>query len=64
MKFSVFAHKIFLQDDISSLLELLIDNLAGIVQYNGRYSEDIFSICALMTDESLGSLFIETKRLY
>jgi len=43
------------QDDISSLLELLIDNLAGIVQYNGRYSEDIFSICALMTDESLGT---------
>ena len=45
----------FLQDDVSSLLELLIDNLAGIVQYNGRYSEDIFSICALMTDGSLGT---------
>jgi len=40
--------------DVKSFMELLIDNLAGIVQYNGRYEEDIFSICAVMTDESLG----------
>merc|ERR1719370_1886660 len=40
--------------DVRSFMELLIDNLAGIVQYNGRYPEDIFSICAVMTDESLG----------
>merc|ERR1719210_2841834 len=40
--------------DVRSFMELLIDNLAGIVQYNGRYEEDIFSICAVMTDESLG----------
>jgi len=39
--------------DVKSFMELLIDNLAGIVQYNGRYEEDIFSICAVMTDESL-----------
>ena len=39
--------------DVKSFMELLIDNLAGIVQYNGRYEEDIFSICAIMTDESL-----------
>merc|ERR1711936_1238285 len=40
--------------DVRSFMELLIDNLAGIVQYNGRYPEDIFSICAVMTDETLG----------
>merc|ERR1711887_70967 len=40
--------------DVMSFLELLIDNLAGIVQYNGRYEEDIFSTCAIMTDESMG----------
>jgi len=40
--------------DVMSFMELLIDNLAGIVQYNGRYEEDIFSTCAIMTDESIG----------
>jgi len=40
--------------DVKSFMELLIDNLAAIVQYNGRYEEDIFSICKVMTDESLG----------
>merc|ERR1719430_2991127 len=40
--------------DVMSFMELLIDNLAGIVQYNGRYEEDIFSTCAIMTDESMG----------
>ena len=39
--------------DVKSFMELLIDNLAGIVQYNGRYEEDIFSICAIMTDDSM-----------
>merc|ERR1711936_1557613 len=40
--------------DVMSFMELLIDNLAAIVQYNGHYEEDIFSICAIMTDESIG----------
>ena len=40
--------------DVRSFVELLIDNLAGIVQYNGRFEEDIFSVCAIMTDEELG----------
>merc|ERR1712241_1247879 len=40
--------------DVMSFMELLIDNLAGIVQYNGRYEEDIFTTCATMTDESMG----------
>jgi len=40
--------------DVMSFMELLIDNLAGIVQYNGRYEEDIFTTCATMTDESIG----------
>merc|ERR1719167_807465 len=40
--------------DVMSFMKLLIDNLAGIVQYNGRFSEDIFSICEVMTDESIG----------
>merc|ERR1719369_2576109 len=40
--------------DVKSFMELLIDNIAAIVQYNGRYEEDIFSICNVMTDESLG----------
>jgi len=44
--------------DVMSFMELLIDNLAGIVQYNGRYEEDIFSTCAIMTDESIGEPMI------
>merc|ERR1719320_844947 len=40
--------------DVMSFMELLIDNLAAIVQYNGHYEEDIFSICAIMTDDSIG----------
>jgi hypothetical protein len=40
--------------DVKSFMELLIDNLAGIVQYNGLQAEDIFSICGMLTDESLG----------
>jgi len=39
--------------DVISFMELLIDHLAGIVQYNGFYDEDIFSICAIMTDQSI-----------
>ena len=42
-------------NDVKSFMELLIDNLAGIVQYNGLQSEDIFSVCAILPDESLGS---------
>merc|ERR1719295_1997842 len=44
-----------IENDVKSFMELLIDNLAGIVQYNGLQSEDIFSVCAILTDESLGS---------
>ena len=43
------------ENDVKSFIELLIDNLAGIVQYNGLQSQDIFSVCAILTDESLGS---------
>lgn len=43
------------QMDVKSFLELLIDNLAGIVQYNGLQAQDIFSVCGIMTDESQGS---------
>ena len=57
--------------DVKSFMELLIDNLAGIVQYNGLQTQDIFSVldiltspscviimiqvCAILTDETLGS---------
>jgi len=41
--------------DVKQFIESLIDDLAGVVQYNGRYNEDIFSVCAIMTDESNGS---------
>ena len=44
-----------IENDVKSFMELLIDNLAGIVQYNGLQSEDIFSVCAILTDEALGS---------
>ena len=44
-----------IENDVKSFMELLIDNLAGIVQYNGLQSQDIFSVCAILTDESLGS---------
>ena len=43
------------ENDVKSFMELLIDNLAGIVQYNGLQSQDIFSVCGILTDESLGS---------
>jgi len=41
--------------DVKTFIEYLMDDLAGVVQYNGRYPEDIFSVCAIMTDETLGS---------
>ena len=44
-----------IENDVKSFMELLIDNLAGIVQYNGLQSQDIFSVCGILTDESLGS---------
>merc|ERR1719242_2978591 len=43
------------ENDVKSFMELLIDNLAGIVQYSGLQSQDIFSVCGILTDESLGS---------
>merc|ERR1711970_646493 len=41
--------------DVKSFMELLIDNLAGVVQYNGLQNQDIFSICDIMVSEELGS---------
>jgi pimeloyl-ACP methyl ester carboxylesterase len=41
--------------DVKSFMELVIDNLAGIVQYNGLQNQDIFSVCAILTDETVGS---------
>ena len=40
--------------DVKSFVELLIDNLAGIVQYNGLLEMDIFEVCDIMRDESYG----------
>jgi len=37
-------------DDIRSFAELLIDNLAGVVQYNGRMDLDITAVCDIMRD--------------
>lgn len=42
-------------DDVKSFIELLVDNLAGIVQYNGRTPFDINSVCDIMRNESLGT---------
>ena len=41
-------------NDVKSFLELLIDNLAGVVQYDGRYPVDMVEVCSVMTDEGLG----------
>merc|ERR1719510_1850063 len=43
--------------DVKSFMELVIDNLAGIVQYNGRTSFplDIFSTCDIMTNGTIGA---------
>ena len=35
--------------DVKSFMELLIDNLAGIVQYNGLQTQDIFSVLVTFT---------------
>ena len=35
--------------DVKSFMELLIDNLAGIVQYNGLQTQDIFSVLDILT---------------
>jgi len=43
------------ENDVKSFIELLIDNLAGIVQYNGFYDMDINDVCNIMRDESIGS---------
>jgi len=36
--------------DVASMTELLIDNLAGVVQYNGRTEFDIYAVCDIMRD--------------
>jgi pimeloyl-ACP methyl ester carboxylesterase len=41
--------------DVASFIELLVDNLAGIVQYNGLLSMDIGDVCDIMRDEELGT---------
>ena len=41
--------------DTASFIELLVDNLAGIVQYNGLLSMDIEDVCDIMRDEALGT---------
>jgi len=41
-------------NNVRSFMELLIDNLAGVVQYNGRYPVDMFEVCNVMTDEAQG----------
>jgi len=43
------------QADVTSFIELLVDNLAGIVQYNGLLSMDINDVCDIMRDEGLGT---------
>ena len=41
--------------DFKALMELLIDNLAGVVQYNGRSGRtSIADVCAIMEDENGG----------
>ena len=37
-------------DDVRAFAELLIDNLAGVVQYNGRQEFDIEAVCNIMRD--------------
>jgi len=44
------------QMDVKSFMELLLDHLAGVVQYNGGgQGQDIVSLCSIMTDDTLGS---------
>ena len=40
--------------DIKSLMELLIDNLAGVVQYDGRLQTSIADVCDIMEDANGG----------
>ena len=40
--------------DVKSFMELLIDNLAGIVQYNGLQNTDIFDVCDILNNEDIG----------
>ena len=42
-------------EDVLNFFELLIDNLAGVVQYNGLLEMDIEQVCSIMRDENLGS---------
>merc|ERR1711962_718096 len=43
------------QLDVKSFIEMLIDNLAGLVQYNGNQNMNISSLCSIMTDETSAS---------
>jgi len=43
-------------NDVKSFLDLLVDNLAGIVQYNGRTEKDINFVCNLMQNDTLGTV--------
>ena len=42
------------ENDIKSLMELLIDNLAGVVQYDGRLQTSIADVCDIMEDANGG----------
>merc|ERR1712002_375010 len=41
--------------DAKSFIEMLIDNLAGVVQYNGNNNMNISTLCSIMTDETFAS---------
>jgi len=43
------------QLDVKSFIEMLIDNLAGVVQYNGNNNINISTLCSIMTDETFAS---------
>jgi len=40
---------------VKSFIEMLIDNLAGVVQYNGNNNMNISTLCSIMTDETFAS---------
>jgi len=41
--------------DVPMFFEAIVDNLAAVVQYNGRYEVTIDTVCNLMTDEASGT---------
>jgi len=42
-------------EDVPMFFESVVDNLAGVVQYNGHYEVTIDTVCNLMTDEESGT---------